>query len=167
LAPLSFLFVQLSQPGVAYPAGKTGLLGDFALKNILLLVALVFVSDIAVAASAGTDATKPAEATVLPHGGMTTKAGAGMPSGHAKDIPADTQLVNNGKVLEVLDTDMYTYLQVTTEKGPLWIAAYKTNVTKGSTVKYSNGVAMSRFFSKALNRTFDVIVFVDSLELVK
>lgn len=76
-------------------------------------------------------------------------------------------MVNNGKVLEVLDTDMYTYLQVTTEKGPLWIAAYKTNITKGAIVKFSNGVAMSNFHSNALDRSFDVIVFVDSVEQVK
>lgn len=60
-----------------------------------------------------------------------------------------------------------TYLQVTTEKGPLWLAVYKTKVTKGTTVKYSNGVAMSGFYSKSLNRNFDVIVFVDTIEQVK
>ena len=137
------------------------------MKKLLISIALVAVSGIVVAETMGYDTTKLAEVAQSPHGGMSIKPGAGMPPGHSKDIPADTQLVNNGKVLEVLDTDMYTYLQVTTEKGPLWIAAYMTNVTKGSTVKYSNGVAMSRFYSKALNRTFDVIVFVDSLELVK
>lgn len=134
---------------------------EIFLKKILLLIVLVSIVSIALAETASFDAAKS------PHGGMLTKSGAAMPPGHSKDIPADTQLVNSGKVLEVLDTDMYTYLQVTTEKGPLWIAAYKTNVTKGATVKYSNGVAMSRFHSKALNRTFEVIVFVDSLALVK
>ena len=134
------------------------------MKKILLSIALVAISGISVAETSGSDVTKLAEVAPSPHGGMSTKPGTGMPPGHPKDIPADTQLVNNGKVLDVLDTDMYTYLQVTTEKGPLWIAAYKINVTKGASVKYSNGVAMSKFYSKALNRTFDVIVFVDSLE---
>ena len=90
-----------------------------------------------------------------------------MPSGHPDSIPADTRLINSGKVLDVLDTDMYTYVQVTHEQGPVWLAAYKTNITKGSTVRYSGGIAMTKFQSKALNRTFDLIVFVDTLEQAK
>ena len=122
---------------------------------------------LAVAASTGTGAAKAGEASVSAQGGKLTNTIDSLPLGHSKAIPVDTQLVNSGKVLEVLDTDMYTYLQVTTEKGPLWIAAYKTDVTKGATVRYSDGVAMSNIYSSALNRNFDVIVFVDSLEKVK
>ena len=98
---------------------------------------------------------------------MLTLTGTRIPPGHARDIPADTQLVNIGTVLEVIETDAYTYLQVTTEKGPLWLVVYKMGVDKGATVKYSNGVAMSGFHGKSLNRTFDVIVFVDTIEQVK
>jgi hypothetical protein len=122
---------------------------------------------LAVAASTGTGAAKAGEASASAQGGKRTNTIDSLLLGHSKVIAADTQLVNSGKVLEVLNTDMYTYLQVTTEKGPLWIAAYKTDVTKGATVRYSNGVAMSNFYSNALNRNFDVIVFVDSLEQVK
>jgi hypothetical protein len=131
------------------------------LKKLLLLIALV------VAASTGTGAAKAGEASVSAQGGKLTNTIDSLPLGHSKAIPVDTQLVNSGKVLEVLDTDMYTYLQVTTEKGPLWIAAYKTAVTKGTTVRYANGIAMSNFHSNALDRSFDVIVFVDSLDQVK
>lgn len=137
------------------------------MKIMILVVTLACVAGVAAAASA-VEPAKPAEAVQMPHGGMATKAGAVLPPGHAKSIiPADTQLVNAGKVLEVIDTDMYTYVQVTAEKGPLWLAVYKTAVSKEANVKYSNGIAMSNFYSKALNRTFDVIVFVDSLEVVK
>jgi hypothetical protein len=134
-------------------------------------------AQILIAAFAGVTATafaqdaenaKPA-VSANPHGMMATKPGAAMPPGHggSGSIPASTQLVNSGKVLDVLDTDMYTYLQVTSGKGPVWIAVYKTEVTKGATVKFSNGVMMSKFTSKALNRTFDQIVFIDSLQVVK
>lgn len=137
------------------------------MKKSLLLVALAFTTCHALAASADTGAAKADGTGALPQEGRLTKTVDSLPLGHSKVIPADTQLVNSGKVLEVLDTDMYTYLQVTTEKGPLWLAAYKTEVSKGATVKYSNGVAMSNFHSNALDRSFDVIVFVDSLEQVK
>jgi hypothetical protein len=128
-------------------------------KKMFLLLTLILFADLAVAA----DAAKAPS----PHGGMAAAPGAGLPSGHPDAIPADTRLINSGKVLEVIDTDMYTYVQVTHEQGPLWLAAYKTNITKGATVKYSGGVAMTKFQSKALNRTFDLIVFVDTLEQVK
>jgi hypothetical protein len=137
------------------------------MKNLFLLIALLSVANIAVAVTSGSDAAKPAETTKVPHGGMASKADSGLPPGHPGSIPADTSLMNSGKVLEVLDSDMYTYVQVTTDKDPLWLAAYKTDITKGATVKYSGGIAMTKFFSKALNRTFELIVFVDSLEQVK
>jgi hypothetical protein len=142
-------------------------LRSFALKKILLLIALVSVADIAVAATPTTGSGIPAETAARSHGGMLTKFGGTLPPGHPKVTSADIPLVNSGKVLDVLSADKYTYLQVTTEKGPLWIAVYKTEVAKGATVQYSNGVVMSRFYSKSLNRTFDLIVFVDRLELVK
>jgi hypothetical protein len=131
------------------------------LKKVLLLIAL------AVAVSVGTGAAIAGEADASPQEGKLTKTADSLLLGHSKAIPADTQLVNIGAVLEVLKSDTYTYLQVTTEKGPLWLATYKTEVSKGATVRYSNGVAMSNFFSNVLNRSFDVIVFVDSLEQVK
>lgn len=137
------------------------------MKKIPLLIALAFATGPSAVASADTSAAKASESGASPRGGKLTKTEDALPLGHSKAIPADTQLVNSGKVLEVLDTEMYTYVQVTTEKGPLWLAAYKTVVAKGATVKYSNGVAMSNFHSSALNRAFDVIVFVDSLEQMK
>jgi hypothetical protein len=54
-------------------------LGEFAVKKILLLILISF-ADLAVAA----DAAK----ADLPHGGMATAPGAGMPSGHPYSIPA-------------------------------------------------------------------------------
>ena len=137
------------------------------MNKLFLMMALFSFAGITAAATSDSQARARSEAADSPHGGMLTKPGAGLPSGHPGSIPADTNLVNSGKVLEVLDTDMYTYLQVTSEKGPLWLSVYKANVSKGAIVKYSNGIAMSQFYSKALKRTFDIIVFVDAIEQVK
>lgn len=98
-----------------------------------------------------------------PQDSDTAKPDAAMPPGHPTAIPADTKLVNSGKVLEVIDSSMYTYLRVTSDKGPLWLAVFKTDIVKGATVRYSSGVAMSKFYSKSLDRTFDTIIFVDSI----
>jgi hypothetical protein len=78
-----------------------------------------------------------------------------------------SQFANTGKVVEVIDTSMYTYLQLSGDKGPVWLAASKTKVSKGQTVSYPNGAVMTNFTSKSLNRTFDSIIFVDKVEVKK
>lgn len=77
------------------------------------------------------------------------------------------QYPNTGKVLEVIDTSMYTYMQVSGDKGPVWLAASKTKVAKGQSISYPNGAVMSNFASKSLNRTFDSIIFLDKVEILK
>ncbi|MBU0620974.1 MAG: hypothetical protein KJ795_03910 [Gammaproteobacteria bacterium] len=134
------------------------------MKKISILLVLL-VAGTTVYVSAGADSAKP-EAKTVPHGSMST-GNAAMPPGHPEPIPSDTNLVNRGKVLEVIDSPMYTYVRVSTPKGSTWLAAYKTEIAKGATVKYSGGIAMPNFHSKSINRTFDMIVFVDSLEQVK
>lgn len=81
---------------------------------------------------------------------------------------AASQYPNKGKVLEVMDASIYTYMQVSSDKGPVWIAASKTSsVTKGATISYPDGAVMTNFTSKSLNRTFDKIIFVDKVKVEK
>lgn len=77
------------------------------------------------------------------------------------------QYPNKGKVLEVIDTSLYTYIQVTGDKSPLWIAASKSSVKKGDNISYPSGAMMTNFYSKSLNRTFDAILFIDKVALEK
>lgn len=125
------------------------------MKTIFALLALAAIANTAAAApQPNADTAKPAVA--LPPGHVPITA-----------APAAVQLTRKGKVLEVIDSPMYTYLQVTGDKDPVWLAAYKTGIAKGAIVNYSDGVALSNFHSKSLNRTFDTIVFVDRVELEK
>jgi len=119
-------------------------------KTIFVLLAQAAVADIAVAAS-------------QPDAHGAARQAVTLPAGHVPVItaPAAIQLPRKGKVLEVVDSPMYTYLQVTGDKNPVWLAAYKINLAKGTVVNYSDGVPMSNFHSKSLNRTFDTIIFVD------
>lgn len=133
------------------------------MKTIFTLL-LVAIAGTAVAASPRDSDTAMPAAAASPHAAAPTgEADAAMPPGHPPAIPADTNLVNSGKVLEVIDSPMYTYLQVTSGKGPLWLAVFRTDIVKGAAVRYSSGVAMPRFYSKSLDRTFDTIIFVDSI----
>ncbi len=81
---------------------------------------------------------------------------------------ASTAFANKGKVLDTMDASIYTYIQVSTEKGPVWIATTTTKVARGDTVSYpDDGVVMHNFTSKSLNRKFDKIIFVDKMSVMK
>jgi len=89
------------------------------------------------------------------------------PNAPAVKPAAANKFTNSGKVLDVIDTSMYTYIQVTGDKAPIWLAASKTTVAKGANISYPNGAVMANFHSKSLNRTFDTIIFLDKVEVLK
>lgn len=119
---------------------------------------------LALAAAANTAAAAP-----QPNADTAAKPAVVLPAGHMPIVaaPATVQLTRKGKVLEVIDSPMYTYLHVTGDKDPVWLAAYKIDVAKDAVVNYSDGVVLNNFHSKSLNRTFDTIVFVDRVEQEK
>src|SRR5512139_2848624 len=63
-----------------------------------------------------------------------------------------------GEVLEVLDTDAFTYMRLKTAKGETWAAVAKAPVKKGEQVTIDNPTVMQNFESKSLKRRFDLIV---------
>ncbi len=69
-------------------------------------------------------------------------------------------------VLESMDSAGYSYIQVE-EKGkqPVWLAAPSTSLVIGQTISWDSGAAMRNFSSKTLNRTFDEIFFVNSVNI--
>lgn len=74
---------------------------------------------------------------------------------------------HKGKVLQVIDAGSYTYLEVQEKGQKLWVAALKAKVSKGETVEFPDSKPMENFQSKSLNKTFDKIIFADSLKVVK
>jgi uncharacterized lipoprotein NlpE involved in copper resistance len=121
-------------------------------------------------APAGSDA-KGAQTDAKPQTD-TQQAPARAPAGgdpHAnlrlKETPAGTG--HKGKVLQVLEAGTYTYVEVEEKGQKLWIAALKTKVNKGDTVEFPDSKPMENFESKSLKRTFDKILFAESLRVVK
>jgi len=110
------------------------------MKTLVTLLALFAFSGTAIAAEPAAPAPKAASASKYP---------------------------NQGKVLEAMDASIYTYIQVTTDKGPVWLAASKIKVAKGDTIRYSNGAPQSNFYSPSLKRTFETLIMVDKIEIVK
>jgi hypothetical protein len=88
----------------------------------------------------------------------TKKAGTGAP---------EAQLPQKAKVLSTLDAAPYTYLEVTQNKTTLWLAATAGPAKKGDVIRFDNGMVMTNFHSKTLNRTFPSVLFVNRVVVTK
>lgn len=79
----------------------------------------------------------------------------------AAPIPAG---MVRGTVLETMNSGGYTYVFLDTEQGQRWVAARETVVQVGDVLQTTQGMPMSEFTSNTLNRTFEVIYFVDGFQ---
>jgi hypothetical protein len=77
---------------------------------------------------------------------------------------ADSSKSFSGKVIETMDAAGYTYVRVDTGKEKLWAAGPKTALKVGDSVTAVDGMPMANYHSKTLNRDFDVVYFVGSLQ---
>ena len=68
-----------------------------------------------------------------------------------------------GKVMEVQSAGGYTYLLIRNEQGEIWTALPESKMEAGQEVVVSPGVLMKSFESKALEKTFDAIIFSSGL----
>ncbi len=73
-------------------------------------------------------------------------------------------LPNAGTITTVIHTRSYSYLEVEAGGRRSWLAAPRGDFTPGQHIRYSRGVAMRNFHSRALNRDFDEILFVERAE---
>ncbi len=66
-----------------------------------------------------------------------------------------------GTVLETIDASGYVYVHLDTGKEKVWAAGPPTPIKKGDSLTISTNMPMQNFHSKALNRDFPVLYFVD------
>lgn len=69
----------------------------------------------------------------------------------------------SGKVIETMNAGGYTYMLLEMGGEKKWVAVPPCEVKVGEEVKVMPGMEMGRFTSKALNRTFDNIIFSGGL----
>jgi hypothetical protein len=81
-------------------------------------------------------------------------------SGHPP-LPAQGNIA--GKVTQTMDVSQYTYVEVDTGDGLVWVAGPVTEVKVGDAVEVSGGIQMVNFRSSALDRTFDKIQLVSAI----
>ena len=70
-----------------------------------------------------------------------------------------------GTVKEKMDAAGYTYLHVDTGDETFWAAAPSTDVEVGDDVIVPAGMPMQNFHSSALDRDFDVVYFVEGVQV--
>lgn len=64
-----------------------------------------------------------------------------------------------GTITETMDAAGYTYMNLDTDQGGVWIAIPQTSVAKGETISVREGMVMKNFHSNSFDRTFESIVF--------
>lgn len=70
---------------------------------------------------------------------------------------------HTGVALDAIDANEYTYIEVDEAGKTYWIATARMKVARGDMVQFEEGVTMAQFYSKLLKRTFDAVMFVDSV----
>lgn len=85
---------------------------------------------------------------------------AARPDGHPDMQTAATSPRIKGPVLQVLEAGSFTYIEVQTDAGGVWVAAPQFEVQTGAEVVVPEGRLMVDFYSKRLNRTFERVFFV-------
>ena len=77
---------------------------------------------------------------------------------------AKPRLPNYGTVKAVQQASMYTYIQVVNDQGVLWLAGPRMDLKLNDKIRFSKGVSMSNFYSKELQRSFPIVLFVSKIE---
>ena len=67
-----------------------------------------------------------------------------------------------GIVNQTIDVTGYTYMEITDSTGSLWVAGYSTQLDNGTEIT-ATGNLQTEFTSTQLGRTFDIILFADSV----
>lgn len=69
-----------------------------------------------------------------------------------------------GIVAESMNAAGYSFIRVDENGSSLWLAAPETALEVGQSIRWSGGGQMRNFTSRSLNRVFDEIIFVDSVQ---
>ncbi|MBN1839956.1 MAG: hypothetical protein JW802_07945 [Campylobacterales bacterium] len=72
--------------------------------------------------------------------------------------------IHEGVIKDVIHGGGYTYLEIEDAKKSYWIAVEGVEIPKGLEVRFEEEMRAKNFQSKALNRTFDDLMFASNLQ---
>lgn len=82
------------------------------------------------------------------------------------DAP-DIVQTEKATVVSTIDVPQFTYFEVTQNNQTRWLAASTIAAKQGDVIQFDSGSTMTDFNSKALDRTFPSITFVNRTSIVK
>jgi len=89
--------------------------------------------------------------------------GGAAPSGTDGTNASAPDPANVGTVVETMNSGGYTYVLLENNGQRNWAAMAETTVKVGEQVELKQGMVMTNFTSKSLNRTFERIYFTQGL----
>jgi hypothetical protein len=102
--------------------------------------------------------------TALPPGHPAAgSAGSSQPAPEA----ADVEKMETATVVSTLDVPDFTYIEIKQGHQTRWLASKTIIVKKGAVIEFDSNPPLENFKSKALNRTFPSITFVNNVTVVK
>lgn len=87
------------------------------------------------------------------------------PHAAASPTAMQNQAGLSGKIAETQDAGGYTYVKILVDKQPIWAAGPITKVQIGDEIGFNSDMPMNDFYSKALQKDFKSIYFVDHFTL--
>ena len=152
------------KPGAEVQWGNYGLMRDFPAKSINRTFAeILFVDRWAPVGQA--------PVAVAPHGkfpnGQPAMSADEMAAAAAGGPGAAADPSSRGTVKTVTNAGGYSYIEVDQGGKTIWVAAMETPMKTGDKVQWQGGTQMSNFTAKSLNRTFDKIVFAQTVSVGK
>jgi hypothetical protein len=106
------------------------------------------------------------EAPAVPAGSPEKPAATppSIPAAADTAAPAAAPVLLSGKVLQTMNAGGYSYIYIEQADGTKkWVAVNQVAVKVGDQMSFKPGMEMGRFESKALNRSFDSIIFSEGV----
>jgi len=160
----------MSEP-VAYNASRIGISINLESKDKMKHTALITAMVLLTLTACD---KKPAQEPFVPMP-LATPSDS-LPAGHppvntdnkTTTLSGEPEVVQTQKatVISAIDIPQFTYLEVTQNKQTRWLASSTITVKKGDVIQFDNGSTMANFTSKALNRTFPSITFVNRATVI-
>jgi len=100
-------------------------------------------------------------------------AAQSLPPGHPSvnmtggNSAPEIKLTQKGKVLSTVAAPPYLYIEVSQNKKSVWLAATALPLKKGDVIRFDQGMTMTNFHSRTLNRTFPSVLFVNRVVVTK
>ncbi len=106
----------------------------------------------------------PPSSFTLPPGHPATGA---KDSAMASPETPEVDKMETATVVSTIDVPTFTYIEIKQGDQTRWLAARTTKMKKGDVIEFDSNSSLENFKSKALDRTFPRITFVNTVTIVK